>query len=140
MFAIRAEGHRAFAQCPCGEFLVRLHQPVRPRAHDDGAQAVEHVIGPAGGGGDVGVQADQGVAQMGFDQHLLRLAGKVGEGDVMPAETRNPAARAGKAGGELRRAGRGRAREKVAQMGFDGVGFVELHTRQASNTFSEICA
>ena len=85
VFAIRAKGHRAFAQCPCGKFLVRLHQPIRPRAHDDGAQAVEHVIGPAGVGGDVGVQADQGVTKVGFDQHLLRLAGKVGGGDVMPA-------------------------------------------------------
>lgn len=48
-------------------------------------------------------------------------------GNVMPAKAHDPAARAGEADGELRQARRGRAREKVAQMGFDGVGFGEDH-------------
>lgn len=56
----------------------------------------------------------------------------------MPAEARDPAARAGEADGKLRQTGRGRAREKVAQMGFDGVGFGEGHSEKFPSAMREI--
>ena len=40
---------------------------------------------------------------MGFDQYFLRLAGKVGGGDVMPPEASNPTADPGEAGPEVAR-------------------------------------
>ena len=128
VFAIRAEGHRAFAEKPGDKLLVRLHQPVLPRAQDDGTQAVEHVVCPTRVCRDLGVEADQGVAQVGLNQHLLRLTRKAGGGKIVPAKARDLAARASEADCHLRRASRGRAREKVTQMGFNGVGFGEGHS------------
>src|SRR5690606_35710629 len=92
-----------------------------------------------GVGGDVGVQADQCFSQMQFDQYLLRLTEKIGGDDVVPAKARDRATRAGEADGKLRRAGGSRAREKVAQMGFDGVGFSKGHFSSASPRILECC-
>jgi hypothetical protein len=94
-----------------------------PSIQDDGAQAVEHIVHAARIGGDVGVQADQGVAQIGFDQRLLRLARQVGGADEMPAETGDRATLPGEAGPD----GRGAVHpgETVPDEGFDGVGFVK---------------
>ena len=86
VLAVRAERHRPLAPQPGGELLVGLDQAVVAHGHDDGPQAVEHLVGAVGLGGDRGVEADERVAQMVLDEHLLRLARKVGAREVVPAE------------------------------------------------------
>ena len=50
-----AEGHRTIAPEPGGELLIGLDEPVAPDGQNDRAQLVEHFVGAAGIGGDLGV-------------------------------------------------------------------------------------
>ena len=85
MLAVLAEGHRLLAGDPGGELLVGLDQAVTADAHDDRPQAVEHVVDAIGLGGDGGVQADEGVAEVLLDERFLGLAGEVLVGEVAPS-------------------------------------------------------
>ena len=124
MLAVLAEGHRLLAGEPGGELLVGLDQVVAADAHDDRPQPVEHVVDAIGLGGDGGVQADEGLAEMVLDECFLELAGEVLVGEVVPAEAGDLAGAASEAwahGGVMRDA----AAEKVADEGFYGVGFIK---------------
>jgi hypothetical protein len=63
MLVVGAEGHGALAAHPGGHLLVGADQAIRAHRQHDGAQLVEHLVGPVGLGGDLGVQADQRIAQ-----------------------------------------------------------------------------
>ncbi len=124
VLAVLAEGHRPLAGEPGGELLVGLDQAVAADAHDDRPQPVEHVVDAIGLGGDGGVQADEGLAEMVLDERFLGLAGEVLVGEVVPAEAgdlADAASEAGADGGVMGDA----AAEQVADEGFDGVGFVK---------------
>ena len=54
--------------------------------HDDRSQPVEHVVGAIGLGRDVGVQADESLAEVFLDECFLGLAGEVLVREVVPAE------------------------------------------------------
>jgi hypothetical protein len=86
MLVVGAEGHRALAAHPGGHLLVGADQAIRAHRQHDGAQLVEHLVGAVGLGGNLGVQADQRIAQPGLDQHLLNLARHLGRGGVAPAD------------------------------------------------------
>ena len=128
MLMIRAKGHGAFAAQPGGQFLIGPHQPVTAHRQHNGAQLVDHLVGPFRLFSDGGIEADQGVAHIGFDQHLLRLPGQDSRRHKMPA-----CATAGEAIGDighrhfrhpLRRL-RQRPTQQVTDQGFDRVGFCE---------------
>ena len=128
MLVIGAKGHGTFAAQPGGEFLIGAHQPVTAYGKDDGAQLVDHLVGPFRFGGNGGIEADQRIAHIGFDQDFLRLPGQDGRRHKMPA-----CATAGEAVGDirhrqfrhpLRRLGQ-RPAEEVTDQGFDRVGFIK---------------
>ena len=134
MLAVRAERHRPLAGQPGGELLVRLDEAVGADAHQDGAQLVEHLVGAVGLGGDLGVQADQRLAQVIFDQDLVRLAWEVLRSEEVPAEAGDLAVPAGEPGTDGGVVGDAAA-QAVADEGFDGVGFVEASLSSPSNAF-----
>ena len=53
---------------PGGELLVGLDEAVAAHAHDDRPQLVEDLVGTVGLRRDLGVQADQRLAQLVLDQ------------------------------------------------------------------------
>ena len=122
-----AERHRAFAREPGRELLVGLDQPVAPDAHEDRAQPVEDLVGAVGLRGDLRVQANQRLAQVVLDQHLVRLSAKVLRREEVPAEAGHSALppRETRADG---RVVRDAAAQPVADEGFDRVGLVESHS------------
>ena len=126
VLAVGAERHRPLAGEPRRELLVRFHQPVRPYPHQDGPQPVEHVVGAVGLCRDLRVEADQRVAHVFLDEHLVGLPRELLRPEVVPAEARQRAVPAGEAG-----AGRGvvgdASAQDVADERFDRVGFSERH-------------
>ena len=137
MLMIRAKGHGAFAAQPGGQFLIGPHQPVTAHGKHDGAQLVDHLIGAFRFFRNGGIEADQGVAHIGFDQHLLRLPGQDGRRHKMPA-----CATTGEAVRDirhrhfrhpLRRLGQ-RPTEQITDQGFDGVRFGKRSHNIPSNT------
>lgn len=85
VLAVLSEGHRTLTGEPVRELLVGLDEAVTAHAHQDGPELVKHVVGAVGLGGDFGVQPDQRLAQVVFDQHLVRLARQVLGSEVVPA-------------------------------------------------------
>ena len=127
VLAVLAEGHRLLAGEPGGELLVGLDQAVAADAHDDRPQPVEHIVGAIGLGGDLGVQADERLAEMVLDERLPAAGGGGSRGaEVVPAEAGDLAGAASEAGADGGVMGDAAA-EQVADEGFDGVGFVEGH-------------
>jgi hypothetical protein len=86
MGVVLAEGHGPLAAQPGGHFLIGADQTVGAHRQHDGAQLVEHLVGPVRLGGDLRIEADQRFLQPGLHQHVLGLAGDVGAGDALPAE------------------------------------------------------
>ncbi len=108
MFVVAAEGQRHLAAQPAGEQLVGPDQPLAAHGQNDGPQLVDDFVGPIGRGGDVGVEAQQGVAHEWPDEDLVRPAGQLGRGDVVPARAPLPPPRrqvGGRGLGDGRRAG-----------------------------------
>ena len=126
VFAVRAKGERPFAGEPGSELLVGLDEAVTADAHQDGAEPVDDVVGAVGLGGDVGVEPDQRLAQVIFDEDLVRLARDILLSEVVPAEAGNLPAAAGeaRAGGSVVRDA---PAQPIADEGFDGVAFSEGH-------------
>ncbi len=85
MLVVLAKGHGALAAQPGGEFFVGADQAVGAHGEHDGAQFVEHFVGAGGLGGDLGVEADERITQIVFDEHVVDAAGQRQGGDVMPA-------------------------------------------------------
>ncbi len=85
VLVVLAKGHGALAAQPGGEFFVGADQAVGAHGEHDGAQFVEHFVGAGGLGGDLGVEADERIAQIVFDEHVVDAAGQRQGGDVMPA-------------------------------------------------------
>ena len=100
VLAVRAKRHRPLSGEPRCELLVRLDQPVRPHAHQDGPQPVQHVVGPIRLRRDLRVEADQRLPHVVFDEDLVRLPRQVLRPEVVPTE----------AGGARRAAAPGRVR------------------------------
>ena len=65
---------------------LALTRPSLAHGQDDRAQLVEHLVGAVGLRGDLGVEADERLAQMVLDEHLVRLARKVLRREEVPAE------------------------------------------------------
>ena len=126
MHPIRSEGHGPLAECPRCELFVGLHEPVRARTHDDGPQTVEHLVHTGGIGSDGRVQADERFTQVRLYERLLRLARKARGVHEVPAEAGDGTFVPGVSGRDFRRAGC--TCEMVTDEGFDGVGFVEVHS------------
>ena len=82
------------------KLLVGLDQAVAADAHDDCPQPVEHVVDAVGLGRDTGVQADESITEVFFDEGFLGLAREVLVGKVVPAETRELTGAASKAGAD----------------------------------------
>ncbi|MBI2506442.1 MAG: hypothetical protein HYW07_24770 [Candidatus Latescibacteria bacterium] len=59
------------------------------------AEFVEHIVGPVWLGGDLGVEADQGLAQVGLDQGFVGLAREMLGSQVVPAQAGDLAVPAG---------------------------------------------
>ena len=74
MLAVLAERHRTLAQEPGSELFVGLDEAAVTHGHNDRAQAIEHIVDAVGLGGDRGVEANECVAQMILNEHLVRLA------------------------------------------------------------------
>ena len=110
---------------------MALTRPVAADTHDDRPKPVEHVGGAIRLGRDDGVQADEGITEVVLDERFLGLAGEVLVGKVVPTETgelARAASEPGADGGVMRDA----AAKYVADEGFDGVGFVEVHTEASA--------
>ena len=129
VLAVRPERHRALSVDPRGERLVRLHQPVRPHAHQDGPQPVQHVVGAVRLRRDLRVEADQRLPHVVLDEDLVRLPRQVLWRKVVPAEAGERAAPSGETGSDGRVVGDAAA-EDVTNEGLDGVGFGEGHGGQ----------
>ena len=126
MLVVGAEGHRALATHPGRHLLVGADQAIRSHRQHDGAQLVEHLVGAVGLGGNLGVQADQCIAQPGFYQHFLNLARHLRRSSVAPADAFGAGAVAGlRFLGGVGRDSLDWAGEQIADVGFDGVGFSE---------------
>lgn len=130
VLVVFAEGHGAVAAQPGGEFFVGADESIAADGEDDGAQFVEDFVGAFGLGGDLGVEAEEGLAQVGFDEHVVDAAGQVEGVDVMPARGFVVAPKRDVGRGVLvgvpACCGRGcYTREQVDEVVFDGVLFVE---------------
>ena len=77
VLAVRAERHRPLSGEPRCELLVRLDQPVRPHAHQDGPEPVQHVVGPVRLSCDLRVEAEQRLAHVVLDKDLVHLPRQV---------------------------------------------------------------
>jgi hypothetical protein len=123
VLVVGAEGHGAFAAQPGGEFFVGADETVAAHGQDDGAQFVDDFVGALGFGGDGRVEADERLAQVGFDEDVLRLAGDGARRHEMPSRTAAAEAGGGVGGGLLNDAwGDGLlwSAQEVTQVGFDG--------------------
>lgn len=130
VLVVFAEGHGAVAAQPGGEFFVSADESIAANGEDDGAQFVEDFVGAFGLGGDLGVEADEGLAQVGFDEHVVDAAGQFERINVMPARGFVIAPERDVGRGVLMGlsacGGRRRyAREQVDEVVFDGALFVE---------------
>ncbi len=128
MLVVLAKGHGALAAQPGGEFFVGADQAVGAHGEHDGAQFVEHFVGALGLGGDLGVEADERIAQVVFDEHVVDAAGQRQGGDVMPARAFGVAPERDVGRLLFRNAAFGRGccpHKQVADEVFDGVLFVE---------------
>ena len=85
MFVVDSKRHRALAAQPGGEFFVGADESIGAHRKHDGAQFVENFVGAFGLGGDLWVEADEGFAQVGFNEHVVDAARQVKRGDIMPA-------------------------------------------------------
>ncbi len=126
VLVVLAERHRAVTAQPRGELLVGLDEAVAPDREDDGAELVEHLLGAVGALGDLGVEADQRVADEGLDEDVLRLTRHVVRSQIVPAEPADAARATREPGTDGGVVGDAPA-EEVAEEGFDGVGLVEGH-------------
>ena len=86
VLAVGAERHRPLSGEPRCEFLVRLDQPVRPHAHQDGPQPVQDVVGPIRLRRDLRVEADQRLPHVVLDEDLVHLPRQVLRPEVVPTE------------------------------------------------------
>ena len=133
MLVVVAKGHRALAAHPGGHFLVGADQAIRAYREHDGAQLVQHLVGAVGLSGNLRVQADQRLAQPGLDQHFLNLARHLSWGGVAPADAFRARAIADvRFLGGVGRYSLDRAGEQIADVGFDGVGFVKHQQLRSS--------
>ena len=108
-----------------------LTRPSVADADHDRAELVEDVVGPVGLRRDLGVQADQRLAQVILDEDFVRLPREILWGEEVPAKARDlsvPARKPGPDSGVVRDA----AAESVADEGFDGVGLVEAQRQEHS--------
>ena len=130
MLVILPKRHGAVAAQPGGELFVGADESITADGKHDGAQFVEHFIGALRPGGDFGVEPDEGLAQVGFNEHVTDPARQAERRDVMPARRLVPAPQR-----EVRRGWllalppchrrRGDTRQQVNKVVFDGVLFVE---------------
>ena len=126
MLVVVAEGHRALTAHPRSHLLVGADQPIRAHRQHDGAQLVEHLVGAVGLSGNLRVQPNQRLTQPGLDQHFLNLARHLSRGGVAPADAFGAGAVAGlRFLGGVGRDSLDWAGEQIADIGFDGVGFVK---------------
>ncbi len=70
MLVILAEGHTFVAAQPLGEGFVGAHQPIAVHREQNGVEPVQHLVGVVGPGGDVGIEAQQGVGEFVHEQHV----------------------------------------------------------------------
>ena len=135
VLVVRPKGHRAVAPQPGRHLFVSLDQPVRTHREHDGAQLVDHLIGPVRDGGDLGVEVNQRFPNPGLNEHLVGQAGNVGRREVVPAKSCDLAVLSREA--ETNSCVGAKATgEEVSEEVFDGCGFVESHRMQNSaNTF-----
>jgi hypothetical protein len=131
---VRAKGRSALAAQPGRELFVGAHQAITLHRKQDCPQAIQHFVGAVGPLGDFGIEADEGFAQVRFDQDIPFRARELVAGDVDPAE-------AGRGAGNvftavracwLTRCSDWWAAEQVADEIF-GVGFVEHGTSPLSH-------
>ena len=128
VFVARPEGHGAFVAQPGGEFFVGADQAVGAHRQHNGAQLVEHFIGASRDFGNAGIEADESLANVFFDEDVVDAAGQIDGGDIMPADTFGVAP-----DGEIRRGffadpsflGRLRPAEGIPEKVFDGADFVK---------------
>jgi len=130
MLVVFAEGHGAVTAQPGGEFFVGADESIAADGEDDGAQFVEDFVGAFGLGGDFGVEADEGFAQVGFDEHVVDAARQFEGIDVMPARSFVVAPERDVGRGVLMGlpacdGRRCHSREQVDEVVFDSVLFVE---------------
>lgn len=130
VLVVFAEGHGAVAAQPGGEFFVGADESIGAHGEDDGAQFVEDFVGAFGLGGDFWVEADEGLAQGWFDEHVVDAAGQFEGVDEVPARAFGVAPERDVGRGVLvclsACGGRGCcACEQVDDVVFDGVLFVE---------------
>ena len=126
VLAVRAERHRPLSGEPGRELLVRLDEPVRPHAHQDGPQPVEHVVGPIRLRRDLRVEADQRLPHVVLDEDLVRLPRQVLRAEVVPTEARECAVPPRETGADRRMVGDAAA-EDVTDEGLDRVRLGERH-------------
>jgi len=131
VLAVRAERHRPLSGEPSRERLVRLDQPVRAHAHQDGPQPVQHVVGPIGLCRDHRVEADQRLPHVFLYKDLVSLPRKVLRAEVVPTETGERAVPPREAGSDRRMVDVA-ATEDVTDEGLDRV---RLRERHAGNLF-----
>ena len=110
MLAVGAERHRPLSGEPRCEFLVRLDQPVRPHAHQDGSQPVQDVVGPIRLRRDLRVEADQRLPHVVLDEDLVRLPSQVLWPKVVPTAAGEHAVPPREAGSDGRMVGDGAAK------------------------------
>lgn len=126
VLAVRAERHRPLSGEPRCELLVRLDQPVRPHAHQKGAQPVQHVVGPIRLRRDLRVEAEQRFAHVVLDEDLVCLSRKVLRPEVVPSEAGERAVPPSETGSDRRVVGYAAA-EDVTDEGLDRVRLGEGH-------------
>ena len=129
VLAVRAERHRPLSGEPRRELLVRLDQPVRPHADQDGPQPVQHVVGPIRLRRDLRVEVDQRLPHVVLDEDLVRLPRQLLGAEVVPTEAGERAVPAREAGSDRRMVGDAAA-EDVTDEGLDRVRLGEGHGRR----------
>ena len=86
VFVARPKGHGALVTQPGGELFVSADQAVGTHRKHDGAQLVEHFIDAVGFLGDAGVEADEGLVGVFFDENIADAPRQAEGGDGIPAD------------------------------------------------------